>query len=90
MIPHLVLQQPTCEVDKLPPFYRYKNQDLKRMTFSEVFQLMSGPELGVTDLFVYSFSQHFFFFFGLVARLAGSQFPDQGLNLGHDSERVES
>ena len=31
-----------------------------------------------------------FFFLGRVARPAGSQFPDQGLNLGHRSESLES
>ena len=30
------------------------------------------------------------FFFGLTAQLAGSQFPDQGLNPGHGSESLES
>ena len=29
-------------------------------------------------------------FFGLTAQLAGSQFPDQGLNPGHGSESLES
>ena len=33
---------------------------------------------------------HIFFFFGHTARLAGSQFPDQGLNPGHGSESLES
>ena len=31
-----------------------------------------------------------FFFFGHTMRLAGSQFPDQGLNPGHGSESAES
>ena len=31
-----------------------------------------------------------FFFFARVKQLAGSQFPDQGLNLGHSSECLES
>ena len=30
----------------------------------------------------------FFFFFGDATRLAGSQFPDQGLNPGHSSESL--
>ena len=33
-------------------------------------------------LFIYSF--------GLASQLAGSQFPDQGLNPGHSSESLES
>ena len=32
----------------------------------------------------------FVFFFGCVAQLAGSLFPDQGLNLGHGSESAKS
>lgn len=32
----------------------------------------------------------FFFFFGHAARLAGSQLPEQGLNLGHNRESPES
>ena len=31
----------------------------------------------------------FFFLFGHAAQLVGSQFPDQGLNLGHSSESTE-
>ena len=31
----------------------------------------------------------FCFVFGCAAQLAGSQFPDQGLNLGHGSESPE-
>ena len=31
-----------------------------------------------------------FIYFGCAAQLAGSQFPDQGLNLGHGSESAES
>ena len=31
-----------------------------------------------------------FFFFGYAMQLAGSQFPDQGLNLGHGIESPES
>ena len=30
------------------------------------------------------------FFFGLAARFVGSQLSDQGLNLGHGSESLES
>ncbi|XP_070331531.1 mevalonate kinase isoform X2 [Odocoileus virginianus] len=45
MIPHLILKQPTCEVGTLPPCYRHKHHDLKRMTFSEMFQLVSGSSL---------------------------------------------
>ena len=33
---------------------------------------------------------HSFPFFGHAARLAGSQFPDWGLNPGHGSESPES
>ena len=42
------------------------------------------------DFGVKELADFFFFFFGLVKQLAGSQFPDQGLNLGHSSERLES
>ena len=31
-----------------------------------------------------------FFFFGHATQFAGSQFPHQGLNPGHDSESLES
>ena len=31
-----------------------------------------------------------YLFFGRVARLAGSQFPDQGLNQGHGGESPKS
>ena len=36
------------------------------------------------------FFKIFFFFPGQIAQLVGSQFPDQGLNLGHGSETTES
>ena len=32
----------------------------------------------------------FFFFFGCAMQLEGSYFPDQGLNLGPESERAKS
>ena len=46
---------------------------------------------------LFSFFLFFFFFFsflkiyfGCTVQLSGSQFPNQGLNLGHGSERAES
>ena len=36
------------------------------------------------------FLKFVFFFFGHAARLAGSQLPEQGLNLGHNRESPES
>lgn len=43
----------------------------------------------MTCLFRY-FTLFFFFFFLLARRLMESQFPNQGLNLGYSSERLES
>ena len=53
---------------------------------------------GPLDLFLSSnfmqLSMYYFyfiiFFFGHAAQLVGSQFPDQGLNMGHSSESTES
>ena len=61
MTPHLILQQPTCEVGTLPPCYRYKHQDLKKVIFSGVFH-QGVAELGVTDLFIPLVNFSFFFF----------------------------
>ena len=42
-------------------------------------------------LFIYFYRMSIFlFFFGRAVQLAVSQFPDQGLNLGHSSESAES
>ena len=41
---------------------------------------------GISGFFVCLFC----FVFGHVAQLAGSQFPDQGLNLGHGGESAKS
>ena len=34
--------------------------------------------------------EKFFFFFFITVQLVGSQFPNQGLNLGHSSESTKS
>ena len=40
-------------------------------------------------LFFYSFSLFYLLLFGCATQLVGSQFPDQGLDPGHDSESTD-
>ena len=46
----------------------------------------SNPESGRAACMYF----YFYFFLGCAAQLVGSQFPNEGLNLGHGSKSLES
>lgn len=62
--------------------------------FYPILLIVNVTVVAIRDKFEISVTQHstslLFFFFGHASRLAGSQFPDLGLNPGHGSESPES
>ena len=71
------------------PWKQEKKQALVSSIFFSLIILFLATLRTVWNLRFLSLSL-FFFSFYYVARLAGSQFPDQGSNPHHRSERAES